>query len=525
MIKLLNHPITKKYYSFSVLLFLSFSAFMFLSFSFSMFFSQPIHAIYDPLSVPNNRYGIHILEPSELEKAAELVNSNGGEWGYVTVPIRATDRDIDKWTKFFKQTKQHKVIPILRVATYGRGETWVLPTEEELLYFANFLEQLPWPVLNRYLLIFNEINHSREWGGYVDPEAYADLLSYTIKIFKEKNSDYFIMPAGLDHAAPDNHTSINAFTYWNRVFEHNPDLVNQIDGWNVHAYPNPGFVGKPADRSDKSIVSYEKEIQMIKDMGREHIPIFITETGWDQERLSEDTVKNYWQTAYQDIWTEEEIVAITPFLLHSNGGAFDKFTFLQANETPTAAYQAMAEIEKIKGEPYINQAEEYLKKAPIDIPKANTAKEKNWNLPQFDLDLSGLFDSIKQMWADWFSDEQYMTIGDKLIYIEVADEPQEITLGLGHRQSMPEDNGMLFVFPKMTQPSFWMKNTLFPLDIIWIRNHKVIDITKDIPVEADPNRPQKFYRPNGSVNYVLEVNAGFADKYGIEVGDEVEISY
>ncbi len=56
--------------------------------------ARPAYAIYDPLSVSNNRFGIHILNPSEVEKAAELVNSSGGDWGYVTIPIRANDRDL-----------------------------------------------------------------------------------------------------------------------------------------------------------------------------------------------------------------------------------------------------------------------------------------------------------------------------------------------------------------------------------------------------------------------------------------------
>ena len=58
-----------------------------------------MYAIYDPLSVPNNRVGVHVLSPDELESATKLVNNDGeGEWGYITVPIQAGDRDKTKWT-------------------------------------------------------------------------------------------------------------------------------------------------------------------------------------------------------------------------------------------------------------------------------------------------------------------------------------------------------------------------------------------------------------------------------------------
>ena len=51
-------------------------------------------------SVPNNRVGVHILDPNEINDAAKLINSSGGDWGYVTIPIRSNDRDRDKWLKF-----------------------------------------------------------------------------------------------------------------------------------------------------------------------------------------------------------------------------------------------------------------------------------------------------------------------------------------------------------------------------------------------------------------------------------------
>src|SRR3989344_2674727 len=99
-----------------------------------------LFAFYDPLSIPNNKYGVHILEPGEITKAAKLVNSSGGDWGYVTIPIRSDDRDRDKWTKFFESSRLLHLIPLIRLATYPDGGTWVRPTPYDLVDFANFLE-------------------------------------------------------------------------------------------------------------------------------------------------------------------------------------------------------------------------------------------------------------------------------------------------------------------------------------------------------------------------------------------------
>ncbi len=83
-----------------------------------LLFPKSSFAIYDPLSTQNNKYGIHILFPEEISEAAHLVNSSGGEWGYVTIPIRISDRNIEKWQKFLDDSANYKVIPLP-----GQGKT------------------------------------------------------------------------------------------------------------------------------------------------------------------------------------------------------------------------------------------------------------------------------------------------------------------------------------------------------------------------------------------------------------------
>ena len=118
----------------------------------------PAAASYNPASRANNKFGIHILFTTEVEKAAKLVNSSGGDWGYITIPIQYNDRDIEKWQKFMDECARHHIIPIVRVATdpyYANTGVWRKPNDFDVVDFANFLDSLSWPTKNRYVFLFN----------------------------------------------------------------------------------------------------------------------------------------------------------------------------------------------------------------------------------------------------------------------------------------------------------------------------------------------------------------------------------
>lgn len=107
------------------------------------------------------------------------------------------------------------------------------------------------------------------------------------------------------------------------------------------------------------------------------------------------------------------------------------------------------------------------------------------------------------------------------INAELATLPEEQVRGLGGREVLPEDWGMLFLYDKPDFYSFWMKDMKFPIDIIWIdENYKIVDITKNISPDTFP----QSFQPSKPVQYVLEVNAGFVDKYSIMIGDIVNLS-
>jgi len=106
------------------------------------------------------------------------------------------------------------------------------------------------------------------------------------------------------------------------------------------------------------------------------------------------------------------------------------------------------------------------------------------------------------------------------ISIEIADSPEEQTLGLMWREDLPENKGMLFVYEKEDRPNFWMKNMEISLDILFISSDLKIN---HIEHDVQPCETEKCERYNSPVpvQYVLELKSGFAEKYGVEIGDEV----
>ncbi len=105
----------------------------------------------------------------------------------------------------------------------------------------------------------------------------------------------------------------------------------------------------------------------------------------------------------------------------------------------------------------------------------------------------------------------------KLLSVELAKTEKERSAGLMCRTTMAENEGMLFIFDQPQTLSFWMKNTLIPLDMIFLNaEYKIINIQKNVqPCKADPC---PLYSSEKAAKYVLEINGGMSDTLGIEVG-------
>jgi uncharacterized membrane protein (UPF0127 family) len=113
-------------------------------------------------------------------------------------------------------------------------------------------------------------------------------------------------------------------------------------------------------------------------------------------------------------------------------------------------------------------------------------------------------------------------LGGKTFAVEIADTREKQALGLMFRDSMPDDQGMLFIFPNEAPRSFWMKNTRIPLDIMYFdKELKMVSISADTPpckITRCPSYPSK-----APAMYVLELNAGAAKKLGVGEGDKLTL--
>ena len=100
---------------------------------------------------------------------------------------------------------------------------------------------------------------------------------------------------------------------------------------------------------------------------------------------------------------------------------------------------------------------------------------------------------------------------------ETANTPEEQEKGLMYRESLPEMQGMLFPFKNPYIATFWMKNMMISLDIIWLDSElKIVDISTGIP--PCTSEPCAIYSPSMPVSYAFEVNAGTAEKYSLSKG-------
>jgi uncharacterized membrane protein (UPF0127 family) len=104
---------------------------------------------------------------------------------------------------------------------------------------------------------------------------------------------------------------------------------------------------------------------------------------------------------------------------------------------------------------------------------------------------------------------------------ELAVTDEERARGLMFRERINSDQGMLFVFAEPGVHSFWMKNTLIPLDMLWLdADRRIIHIEADVPPCVEDPCPS--YGPNRAALYVLELKAGSARDHGLKVSDRVE---
>jgi len=115
-----------------------------------------------------------------------------------------------------------------------------------------------------------------------------------------------------------------------------------------------------------------------------------------------------------------------------------------------------------------------------------------------------------------------VVINGKQIELEVVESFAAITKGLGERDSLDREAGMLFVLPFRGIHTFWMKGMRFPLDIIWLDDGTVVDMVSLDPPTPESPQPET-HRPAVQADSVLELNAGMAAELGIKQGLKLDL--
>jgi len=115
-----------------------------------------------------------------------------------------------------------------------------------------------------------------------------------------------------------------------------------------------------------------------------------------------------------------------------------------------------------------------------------------------------------------------LKVGGASFNIEVASTPSAKIKGLSNRDSLAEGvDGMLFIFPNPTSQFFWMKDMRFSLDMVWIRDNKVIGFEQNVSPDEGPD--YALYHSNEPADMVLELFAGEVKRNNIQAGDIIEV--
>ena len=288
-------------------------------------------------------WGVHLLEPTELPLLMPHQNETGPR--FVTVPMALSDRRKEVWETFFEDAFKAGITPMVRWVTRYSDGVWHVPTRKEITDATAFLSSLTWPG-RRIVILFNEPNHAKEWGGSVDPENYASIATFAAYWLKSESNGFEVLPAGLDAAAPNNKTMMENLRFISLMYEHRPELFDLIDGWTSHSYPNPDFSSSPYRRTKDSLWGFDWELRRIKSLSGKDFPVYITETGWKQSPLVNRWISRYYQHAATTIWSDPRVKAVTVFLLRGFNGPFSEFSLTDKDGNQAPHFKALLDAVK-----------------------------------------------------------------------------------------------------------------------------------------------------------------------------------
>jgi hypothetical protein len=301
----------------------------------------------------NNIVGINVARLTHdryVAAAGDLVNSNGGEWGWLTLTWTREDRDIghSEWLRdqLIDRCFQFRLHPIVRISThYDEGSgIWDRPTDDEPAKWRRFLEGGKWPSDVVYVIVGNEPNLGFEWGGEVDSASYARYLARFIDEFK--NSPRFrIVNAPMDAS---NHTEMpkmqDAIEFMHGMRAAVPDIFDRLSAW----ASNPYRVPSGGDGIRFTHLAYRAELEAI---GKQ-MPVLITESGL-METGSDAHTAEYFEQAYIDWAKDPLVVAATPLFWDPHKHDFWMFNpGIDGSVTkPSLTYERIFALPKRAGSP------------------------------------------------------------------------------------------------------------------------------------------------------------------------------
>lgn len=315
--------------------------------------------IQENIGYQNNKFGLYIYRVDDFAiKAAEMVNSNGGDWGYVLVPYNVKDYDSEKWNKFFVVLREKHLIPIIQLWDISEDP---VDMERDTRKSAQFLNSLSWPVKNRYVSVYNEVNDERFWKSGINPKEYAELLEYTIDTYKAENEDFYMLNGAFNASARTGGGYLDSRVFMREMDNAVSGIFEKLDGWASHPYPHVnGYLGTPNDSGRDSIRAYEWELQILEDdFGVKDLPVFITETGWphaegnayNADYYDEETAAEYLKQAFENVWLKDDrVVAVTPFTIKYDA-PYDHFSFIKGDGSTYKVFDVIKDMDKVKGRP------------------------------------------------------------------------------------------------------------------------------------------------------------------------------
>ena len=335
---------------------------------------------------PNNIFGIHLNQPEEqdIKEAAALVNSTGGDWGYVTFVIPKSDRDVGKWNQIANQLRRNHLNWILRIATESCSEFWCRPSVEDASSWADFLAKLKSPSKSSYVIFYNEPNHGKEWGGEADPAGFAHIHKAHADALKQKNTDFKVAFTGFGAAAPQRPPLFyDQAVFWREMLGAEPALFDNVDCIASHSYANHGYRGPANGSGRNSVRSYQWELSYLQSLGiTKDLCVLITETGRPHREgvnpnpsyFSVDTLNDYYQTYYPIVQSDLRIVAVTPFMF-KDCGQFEHFSWIDCVTGKSWPFvDSVKAITKVAGEPDQRISINVKAKLPITLVADSTYK-------------------------------------------------------------------------------------------------------------------------------------------------------